>query len=97
MKTVSEASLYVLRRKDTKEYFKRTKSSYLKDWKADDPRRQSWTPKLELASIYPLSGVKSIRGQELNFQRYMKSQHGYVPFEMEIVRVRIVEDGVVEP
>lgn len=80
------ATLYVLRRKDTGEYFKNIKPSWLKDWPKDDPRRNHWTRSLSEASLYSLSGVKSLRGnQEHNFTY----RHN-----LEIVRVKVVEDGV---
>ena len=93
--TRAETTLYVLRRKDTGEFYKRTKSGYLKSWKPDDPRRRFWTPDLELATLYPWKGIKVLATQTRNSVK-ANLKYGAPDFEIEIVRLKIVEDGVVD-
>ena len=54
---------YAVRRRSDDWYYKVTKSSYLKKWDKDDPRRKHWTPDVDEATLYPLKGIKSIVGQ----------------------------------
>lgn len=78
-----ETELYVLRRKDTGEYFH------------SNPRVRHWTNDLKMASFYPRNGIKSLRG---NVAGDTGAAHGIEKVslkDLEIVRVKVVEDAVV--
>jgi len=92
-----ETSLFVLRRKDTGEYFKLpSKGMYVGGWKPDDPRRRHWTKDLELATLYPRRSIKSLRGNVAGDTGLSHGIEGVKLSDLEIVRVKVVVDCVVK-
>lgn len=81
-------NLYVVRRKDTGEFFKNVKSSWLKSWPKDDPRRSQWTHDLSLATQYTLKGVRPIYGS------LKKDRYNVDNIEYEVIRLQVTIDGV---
>ena len=90
----TEFEWYVVRRKDTGQYYKVLKSSYLKEWNKDDSRSQHWTHDVSLATPYRKEGI----GQILALLRQTK--HGWdndalrtisidPPIEVEIVTLTV--------
>lgn len=77
---------YVIRRTDTGQYYKRTKSAYLKSWKPDDPRRSNWTPCLDDATLYDLAGIRSIAG---HYRNSLNQEDKGVSFEVFEVRMEL--------
>lgn len=53
-----EFELFVVRRNDNGQFFKKVKSAFLKDWPKDDVRRQHWTEDVEEATFYTKKGIK---------------------------------------
>ena len=80
----AEAKMYVVRRRDTGQFFKGSSSGYLKNWKHDDPRFSGWTPDIELAKIYTLKGAISLAA--LYAKAYDPSKTNT---EMEVVLLRV--------
>jgi len=93
---MTKTELFVLRRKDTGEYFKRPKGGYRWGWDKDDPRRKHWTKDLELASLYPKSGIKSLRGNVAGESGMLHGIEKVTLEDLEIVRVKVVLDIVVD-
>lgn len=82
---------YVVQRTDTGEYFKQTKSGYLKSWAPDDPRRKQWTQDLELATLYTFAGARSMRANALQTREKENK------VEAVILRLHLVAAGIVQP
>ena len=80
-----EAKMYVVRRCDTGEYFKKISPSWLKNWPANDPRRNNWTPDIEKAKTYTLKGAVSLAAT------YSKHRD-----HLEVVKLKITVDCVVK-
>lgn len=91
-----ETALFVLRRKDTGEYFTKFKSDIPKDWNPDDPWRRHWTKKLELASFYSRKGIKPLRGNVVGDTGAAHGIERVAPEDLEVVRVKVVVDIVVD-
>jgi len=76
--------MYVVQRTDTGEYFRQLSSDYLKNWAADDPRRENWTSILELAKTYTLKGAISVATNH-------RHDHG-----VQVVMLKVIVDVVVK-
>lgn len=90
--------LYIVRRKDNGQYYKTVKSSFLKNWKEDDPRRSHWTDDVEMATTYTLSGIKNaLAVAKRSTWYYVKDEQeklvkSDVLVEMEIITLHVKVD-----
>lgn len=78
---------FALQRTDTGQYYKKTKSGYLKNWAPDDPRRKQWTPDIDEATLYSETGIRPIAGWHRN-----TSEKTGVTFV--VVEVKMMVSGV---
>lgn len=72
--STTDASMFVIRRLDTGEFFKRRAPSYLKNWGPSDSRLRNWTLDIEQAKTYTYRGAVSVASQAY-------------PYDVEIVRL----------
>lgn len=87
----AEAKMYVVRRRDTGQFFKGRESGYLKNWGPKDPRFSGWTLDIELAKTYTLKGASSLAA--LYAKAYDPSKTNT---EMEVILLRIQPGEVVK-
>ena len=80
---------YVLRRRDTMQFFKPVKSAFLKRWKQDDPRRKQWTDDIDKAALYDGKGIKPLLGHFRNSLNTTEDKG----VEFEAVKIILMQSG----